>query len=182
MKVALIILVAAILATTMAADVALTNEYVPMMFTKVSARHPIGLPRCVSASVINNHHSCSHSVRNHQSPTGRLLKRSLCNTFGGCGTKRSIDSPRFSGYRIGDEASEEQRYDADAKMIGEILEDIMEHLKRDQNYQQGKYVMLMPRRTIKLDSIQQHQSSPIDDGGRSNLHNDAISGLQLESD
>jgi hypothetical protein len=112
----------------------------------------------------------------------RLLKRSLCNTFGGCGTKRSLEPSRFSSYRIGDEASEEQRYEADAKMISEILEDIIEHLKKDPNYQQGKYVMLVPKRTTKSDQIPQQQLSPLEDVSRQNIHSDGIGALQIGSD
>lgn len=74
-----------------------------------------------------------------------LFKRSLCNTFGGCGAKRSI-MPHLGGQRIGDDiAAEERRPETNAKLISEIIEDIVEHLQRDQNYRQGKYVMFVPK-------------------------------------
>lgn len=68
-------------------------------------------------------------------------------------------------------------------MISEILEDIVEHLKKDQNYQQGKYVMLVPKRTTKVESTPlQQQSGALDDGNRQNIRGDGIGGIQIESD
>lgn len=49
---------------------------------------------------------------------------------------------------IGDEPlAEERRAGTNSRMISEILGDIIEHLQRDQNYRQAKYVMYVPMQT-----------------------------------
>ena len=61
-----------------------------------------------------------------------------------------------------DESIGVKRHDADAKLITEILEDIIEHLKKDQDYRRGKNGMFVPKQTI--DGTNYLQSLDANDG------------------
>jgi hypothetical protein len=86
------------------------------------------------------------------------------------------------GDRTEDDLSEDEIYELDKKKISEILEDIMEHLKRDTNYQRSRYVMLVPRRTNQGESISLQQSNPASNAGHQTMRKGGVSGIQIESD
>lgn len=112
-----------------------------------------------------------------------MLKRSLCNTFTGCGAKRSpqAQQPQPSGYELlgsrgvnygissgsmstnidaGDRSklSTQSKKEANASLIAEILNDLSEYLRLNENYWQGKYVVLVSTKQI-TDNSQLNPSS-----------------------
>lgn len=81
-------------------------------------------------------------------------KRSLCNTFGGCGAKRStqqlqrldyfnpgMDNPSIEAKELPLKSSRE----SNPELVAEVLSDLFDYLHRKEMDKQGKYVVLFTR-------------------------------------
>lgn len=78
------------------------------------------------------------------------IKRSLCNTFGGCGAKRSIQPDRlYIGGRNGiDPATDKEAFfshkkEPNAVLIAEILNDLLEYMQANEGNKRGKHVFMV---------------------------------------
>lgn len=79
------------------------------------------------------------------------FKRSLCNTFGGCGAKRSIQAQnRYIGGRNAADMSDkgalyQQKKESTAQLVAEIFNDLLEYMQTNEKYKSGKYVIVLPK-------------------------------------
>lgn len=105
------------------------------------------------------------------------IKRSLCNTFGGCGAKRSLQ------HSLGYESSTSENWpyekdslllssassptipmtkkDSSAQLVAEILSDLMDYLERNEKFRQGKYVVVVPRQYDRPTSMNSHNNQQV---------------------
>lgn len=78
------------------------------------------------------------------------IKRSLCNTFGGCGAKRSIQSDRLyiDGRNEIDpandkEASFSHKKEPNALLIAEILHDLLDYMQANEENRRAKHAFMV---------------------------------------
>lgn len=91
------------------------------------------------------------SLSQQQQLQEQHIKRSLCNTFGGCGAKRSIQP----GYRnivarngpdLSDrDAAFQRKQEANALSIAEIINDLLDYMQMNENYNRGKYAFMVSK-------------------------------------
>lgn len=112
------------------------------------------------------------------------MKRSFCNTFGGCGSKRSLQQ-RQAGYAFGSANpnsdttnTQEYKKESSASLVAEILSDLVEYLQSNEKYRQGKYVVMVPKQHADVPINQQANSMA--SGGTGDLQELQLSRIYLK--